>query len=43
MMHKSSLYLSCKKIAKYFRGEEVPAVLPVPVGIVDKNSLQEAK
>jgi hypothetical protein len=30
-------------IAKYFRGEEVPAVLPVPVGIVDKNSLQEAK
>ncbi len=30
-------------IAKYFRGEEVPAVLPVPVGIMDKNSLQEAK
>lgn len=30
-------------IAKYFRGEELPAVLPVPVGIVDKNSLQEAK
>lgn len=30
-------------IAKYFRGEKVPAVLPVPVSIVDKNSLQEAK
>jgi hypothetical protein len=30
-------------IAKYFRGEEVPAVLPVPVGIMEKNSLQEAK
>jgi ribose transport system substrate-binding protein len=30
-------------IAKHFRGEQVPAVFPVPVGIVDKNSLQEAK
>lgn len=30
-------------ITKYFRSEEVPAVPPVPVGIVDKNSLQEAK
>jgi ribose transport system substrate-binding protein len=30
-------------IAKHFHGEQVPAVFPVPVGIVDKNSLQEAK
>jgi ribose transport system substrate-binding protein len=29
-------------IAQYFRGEQVPAVLPVAVGIVDKTSLQEA-
>ena len=29
-------------IAQYFRGEQVPAVFPVAVGIVDKTSLQEA-
>jgi hypothetical protein len=29
--------------AKYFHDEEVPAVLPVPAGIVDKNSLQEVR
>jgi ribose transport system substrate-binding protein len=29
-------------IAQYFRGEQVPAVVPVAVGIVDKTSLQEA-
>jgi ribose transport system substrate-binding protein len=28
-------------IARHFSGEQLPAVLPVEVGIVDKNSLQE--
>lgn len=30
-------------MAQHFRGEKVPAVFPVTVGIVDKTSLQEAK
>jgi ABC-type sugar transport system substrate-binding protein len=30
-------------IARHFAGEKVPALVPVPVGIVDRASLQTAR